>query len=89
MKTRLIVLCAAALLSTAALADDKAESKGSGGVFATLDTDGDGKVSKSEAEANHSFAANFDKLDGNSDGFVTKREYQRHTLPKQKAVSSY
>jgi hypothetical protein len=89
MKSGLIILCCGALFSMAALADDKAESKSSGGVFASLDTDGDGKVSKSEAEANHSFATNFDKLDGNSDGFVTKREFQRNTVAKPKAGSSY
>jgi hypothetical protein len=84
MKTGLVLLCSAALFSTAALADDKPDAKGSGGVFQALDTDGDGKISKSEAESNQSFANSFDKLDGNSDGFVTKREYQRNTHAKPK-----
>jgi Ca2+-binding EF-hand superfamily protein len=84
MKTGLVLLCSAALLSTAALADDKPDAKAAGGVFQALDADGDGKISKSEAESNQSFASSFDKLDGNSDGFVTKREYQRNTRTKPK-----
>jgi hypothetical protein len=84
MKTRLILLCSAALLTTAALANDNSKRDGAGStdVFKALDTDGDGKVSKSEAAANESFANSFDRLDGNSDGFVTKREYHRNTMPK-------
>jgi len=85
MKTRLILMCAAALLSTAALADDKMEEKGSGDAFKALDTDGDGKVSKSEAAANEHVANSFDKLDGNSDGYVTKREWQRNTMRRPKS----
>lgn len=84
MKTRLVLLCSVALLSTAALADDKMEEKGSGDTFKMLDTDGDGKISKSEASANEHLANSFDKLDGNSDGFVTKREWQRNTVRRQK-----
>lgn len=84
MKTRLIVLCSAALLSTAALAADNPDAKGPGEAFKTLDTDGDGKISKSEAAANEQVANSFDKLDGNSDGYVTKREWQRNTMPRQK-----
>jgi Ca2+-binding EF-hand superfamily protein len=85
MKTRLMLLCAAVLLSSAALADDnKMDEKGSGDTFKALDTDGDGKVSKSEAAANEHFANSFDKLDGNSDGYVTKREWQRNTMRRPK-----
>ena len=85
MKTRVILLCAAAALSTAALADDKPDARSAGGVFKTLDADGDGKISKSEAAANENFSSHFDALDGNSDGFVTRREYQRNTMPKPKS----
>ena len=84
MKTGLVLLFSTALLSTAALAADKPDPRGSSGIFKALDADGDGKISKSEAESNHSFANSFDKLDGNSDGFVTKREFQRNTRAKPK-----
>jgi Ca2+-binding EF-hand superfamily protein len=93
MKTGLVLLFSAALLSTAALADDKpdaqSDAKGSSAIFKTLDADGDGKISKSEAESNQSFANSFDKLDGNSDGFVTKREFQRNTRTRPKTISNY
>ena len=84
MKTSLILLCSAALLSSAVLADDKMESKSSGDTFKSLDTDNDGKISKEEAAANEHFAAGFDRLDGNSDGYVTKREFNRNTMKRPK-----
>ena len=84
MKTRLILLCSAALLSTSALAEDNPDAKGPGDTFKTLDSDGDGKISKSEAAVNEHLANSFDKLDGNSDGFVTKREWQRNTMRRPK-----
>lgn len=86
MKTGLILLCSAALFSTAALADDRSDtdSRGSTDAFKTLDTDGDGKLSKAEASANEHFANSFDKLDGNSDGYVTKREWRRNTMTRPK-----
>lgn len=86
MKTRLILVCSAALLTSAALADDKdkVESNGGGSTFKTLDADNDGKISKEEAAANEHFANSFDKLDGNSDGYVSKREFQRNTMKRPK-----
>jgi Ca2+-binding EF-hand superfamily protein len=86
MKTGLILLCSAALFSTAVLADDKSDtdSRGTSDAFKTLDADGDGKVSKAEAAVNEHFANSFDKLDGNSDGYVTKREWQRNPMPRPK-----
>ena len=84
MKTRLILLCSAALLTSAALADDKTDTKSGGDTFTTLDADGDGKISKEEAATNEHFAATFDRLDGNSDGFVSKREFRRNTMKRPK-----
>jgi hypothetical protein len=79
---KLVALCSAALLSTGAIAEDPDRTKGSGGLFETLDADSDGKVTKEEAAANSSFADSFAALDGNSDGVVTKREYRRNTMKK-------
>ena len=82
MKYRLIVLCSAALASTAAIADDTTRTKESADIFKTVDADADGKVSKQEAAANASFASNFSALDKDSDGFVTKSEFRKNTMPK-------
>jgi len=83
MKYPLIVLCAAALASTAAFAEDSSPAKGSGDLFKTVDTNADGKVTKEEAATNTSFEKNFSALDGNSDGIVTEREYRRNAMPKK------
>ena len=84
MKTGLVILCSAAFLSTAALANDKTDSTSSGATFKALDADGDGKITKDEAAANEHFANSFDKLDRNSDGIVTKREFRLNTLKRPK-----
>jgi Ca2+-binding EF-hand superfamily protein len=80
-----VILACSALLATAAVAGDDSRSKeGSADTFKTLDADGDGKISKTEATANASIASNFESLDGNSDGFVSKSEFKRNTMPKPK-----
>jgi Ca2+-binding EF-hand superfamily protein len=85
MKSPLVLLCSAALLSTAAMAaDDTQRTKSSGDSFTSLDADGDGKVSKDEAAGHDEIVDNFDKLDRNGDGFVTKREFRRNTMPMPK-----
>ena len=83
MKHPLIFLCAAALASSVAMANDESRAKDSNDVFATVDADSDGKVSKEEAVANPSFQKHFDALDGNHDGTVTEREYRRNSMPKK------
>lgn len=82
MKSNLIILCAAALLSTAAMANET-ESSEKKGTFASLDADGDGKLSREEASTHAGLASNFTAIDGNSDGFITEREYRRNTMPKK------
>jgi Ca2+-binding EF-hand superfamily protein len=43
--------------------------------FARIDTDGDGRISRAEAQANAPrLAEHFDQVDANHDGFVTKDE---------------
>jgi Ca2+-binding EF-hand superfamily protein len=85
MKPHLVFLCSAALLSTAALAaDDTERTKPAGDTFASLDTNGDGKVSKDEAAGHEAIVNNFDRLDQDRDGYVTQREFRRNTMPKPK-----
>jgi Ca2+-binding EF-hand superfamily protein len=43
-------------------------------VFARLDTDKDGKLSKAEASKGPRMSKNFDTVDADHDGFVTKAE---------------
>ena len=44
------------------------------GFFKKLDTDGDGRISRSEAQAAPRLAARFDDIDANKDGFLTPDE---------------
>jgi Ca2+-binding EF-hand superfamily protein len=83
MKYQVILACSA-LLAAAAVAEDTRSKEGSADAFKTLDADGDGKISKTEATADANIASNFDSLDGDSDGFVSKSEFKRNTMPKPK-----
>ena len=85
MKSPLLVLCSAALFSTAALANDRETSNDKKDSFATLDTDSDGKLSKEEAAGSASLTASFSMIDGNSDGYISKGEFRRNTMPKSKS----
>lgn len=48
------------------------------GVRATLDADGDGRISAAEAQADAGFAASFEAMDADGDGFVTQDERRDH-----------
>lgn len=69
MKT-LLVLSIGLMLATPALAQDAAL------VFAALDANHDGKISKAEAQKNTAVAQMFDQADKNKDGFLSKEEFQ-------------
>lgn len=45
-------------------------------VFSTLDSDGDGSISSTEAAANADFQARFGTIDADGDGIVTEAEYR-------------
>lgn len=45
-----------------------------GATFESLDTNGDGKISKAEAEANANVKAQFSTYDANGDGFIERDE---------------
>ena len=61
-------------------AEHKAEHRGD--FLKKLDTDGDGRISKAEAQAAPRLAEHFDEIDANKDGFITtdemKAAHQRH-----------
>jgi Ca2+-binding EF-hand superfamily protein len=44
--------------------------------FSTLDTNHDGKISRSEARADPELSAEFDMLDTNHDGYLSPEEFQ-------------
>jgi Ca2+-binding EF-hand superfamily protein len=68
----------ATTLATPAFADDDAANariaKQIDNVFARLDNDNDGKISKSEASKGPRLSKHFDAIDTNHDGFVTRAE---------------
>lgn len=75
------VLAAASLLAVAAPAfagdDDAMQAKVSrrvDQVFAKLDTDKDGRISKAEAAKGPKMAKAFDRVDADHDGFVSRAE---------------
>ena len=47
-------------------------------VFSRLDTDGDGRISTSEAALDAGFNGMLSTMDANSDGFVSQDEYRAH-----------
>lgn len=49
-------------------------TQGQGATFESLDTDGDGRISKPEAEANATVKAQFSSYDVNGDGFIERAE---------------
>jgi Ca2+-binding EF-hand superfamily protein len=57
--------------------------------FKKIDTDGDGKISKAEAQANSPrLAARFDEIDTNHDGFITPDELKAARLHRQQASTN-
>ena len=73
---RLVVLLGCmALAPLAVLAGDSPERSGRGEHWAAMDTDGDGTISKAEADAGAPrMAERFAEIDADSDGHVTKDE---------------
>jgi Ca2+-binding EF-hand superfamily protein len=67
-----------ATLTAPVFADDAAPkarlAKHVDDVFARLDSDKDGRISKAEASKGPRLSKNFDEVDADHDGFVTKAE---------------
>ena len=85
MKKQSMVLCFAALISTAsftAMADDPDSANDKKDRFAMLDADSDGQLSKDEVSGSTSLSASFTMIDRNSDGYISKGEFRRNTRTK-------
>jgi hypothetical protein len=72
--TKSIALLAAALLSTAAIADDKS-MKSADQKFDSLDRNKDSAISKTEASKDEMLTVKFASVDTDGDGYVSKAEY--------------
>jgi Ca2+-binding EF-hand superfamily protein len=89
MKYQIILLASAALVSAAALADDREDkdTRGASSTFEMLDKDSDGKLSEEEVAGNDKLSGSFDRLDSNDDGFVSKREFRRNTMKRDTSTT--
>jgi Ca2+-binding EF-hand superfamily protein len=59
-------------------------AQGQGATFESLDTDSDGRISKTEAEANANVKAQFSRYDVNGDGFIERAEVGKaNTTPPE------
>jgi Ca2+-binding EF-hand superfamily protein len=79
-----MVLCSAALLSTAAIAqtDETSSRSDKKDMFANLDADSDGQLSKDEVASHSGLADSFTMIDRNSDGYISKGEFRRNVRSK-------
>lgn len=82
----------AADAATGAAAQASAQAGGGGGggggqTWASVDTDGDGAISKTEAQVNAGLAQVFDQADSNKDGKLTPDEYKAYVAAQQGAAA--
>jgi len=79
----------AADAATGAAAQASAQAGGGGGgqTWASVDTDGDGAISKTEAQVNAGLAQVFDQADTNKDGKLTPDEYKAYVAAQQGAAA--
>jgi len=85
MKNKLILIaCAGALFSTAALAGEKGDEHKT---FSDLDTDNSGAISIEEAAGDQQLTQEWLKLDANHDGALEEAEFSR--FEEMKKSSDY
>lgn len=78
MMLKLSFLFAAILLASAALGAEDKPMRSADATFNTLDRDGDGQLSKSEATGNRMLTEHFAAADADGDGFLSKQEVDEH-----------
>jgi Ca2+-binding EF-hand superfamily protein len=75
---------AAAIAQTTPPTPAETPPQSQGTNFESLDTDGDGRISKTEAAANESVKAQFGSYDLNGDGFIDRAEVNKANTAKPK-----
>jgi len=61
--------------------EQPSEPSQKGATFESLDTNSDGKISKTEAAANPDVSAQFARYDQNADGYIEREEVQSANQP--------
>jgi len=69
--------------ATHAAGQASAQANGGGQTWASIDTDGNGTISKSEAQVNAGLAQVFDQADTNKDGELSADEYKAFVAAQQ------
>ncbi|EKT4448129.1 TPA: EF-hand domain-containing protein [Stenotrophomonas maltophilia] len=69
--------------NAAAAAAASAQANGGGQTWASIDTDGNGTISKTEAQVNAGLAQVFDQADTNKDGELSADEYKAYVAAQQ------
>jgi hypothetical protein len=69
--------------ATDAAAAASAQANGGGQTWASIDTDGNGTISKTEAQVNAGLAQVFDQADTNKDGELSADEYKAYVAAQQ------
>jgi EF hand len=95
-RTVFVAIGAAALLSTAAFAQEPAQEQDSTRVaaadsaaaFTKLDTDADGRISAIEAASESKVAQGFTTADADKDGYLSKAEFARLSLSIERGSPS-
>src|SRR5262245_14162516 len=62
-------------------ASEPSQTPKQGASFESLDTDGDGRISKTEAAANSDVTAQFSRYDQNGDGYIERAEVNSANNP--------
>lgn len=61
---------------------DEQPAQSQGATFESLDTDGDGRISRTEAAANAGVSEQFSAYDLNGDGFIERAEVNQANSPR-------
>ncbi|WP_312237269.1 EF-hand domain-containing protein [Stenotrophomonas sp.] len=71
-----------------AAAQASQQANGGGQTWASVDTDGNGTISKAEAQVNAGLAQVFDQADSNKDGELSPDEYKSYVAAQQGKAAS-